>query len=58
MVTVQLRFLGSGGWQPMTLPVSLQAAQTLASAAKQLRLGDEVQISPPTVAPRLIDLRA
>lgn len=58
MVTVQLRFLGGGCWQPMTLPVSLQAAQTLAAAAKQLRLGDQVQISPTAVAQRLVDRRA
>jgi hypothetical protein len=55
MATVQLRFLGDC-WQSMTLAMSPQAAPTLASAAKQLRLGDEVQVSPSTAAPRLVDL--
>jgi len=57
MVTVQLRLLGSGSWQPMTLPVSLQAADTLVAAAKDLKLANQVQISPPPTSQGLIDLR-
>ena len=56
MVTVHLRFLGAG-WQAMTLPVSLQAAQTLASAAKRLQLGDDVKISPCAMLNGTVDLR-
>jgi hypothetical protein len=57
MVTVQLRFLGEACWRAMTLPVTVEAAQTLASAAKQLQLGDDVQISPSLGLSRGVDLR-
>ena len=57
MVTVQLRFLGEACWRAMTLPVSTQAAQTLASVAKVLRLGDQVQISPSLMLSGAVDLR-
>jgi hypothetical protein len=57
MVTVQLRFLGEACWRAMTLPVSSQAAQTLASAAKVLRLGDQVQISPCLLLKGAVDKR-
>ena len=45
MVRVEVRFLGEGHWQSIRLPISVQAAHTLAQAAKVLRLGDEVRIS-------------
>jgi hypothetical protein len=41
----------------MTLPVSPQAAQTLASAAKVLQLGDQVQISPSLMLSGTVSLR-
>jgi hypothetical protein len=41
----------------MTLPVSSQAAQTLASAAKALRLGDQVQVSPTLSLSGAVDLQ-
>jgi hypothetical protein len=41
----------------MTLPVSTQAAQTLASAATVLRLGDQVQISPSLLLQGAVDKR-
>jgi len=56
MVSVNVRFLGEGSWRAMTLPVSTQAAQTLAAAAKQLQLGDVVRISP-AASGRAIDLK-
>jgi hypothetical protein len=57
VVTVQLRFLGEACWRAMTLPVSSQAAQTLASAAKALRLGDQVQIGPSRLPSGAVDLQ-
>jgi hypothetical protein len=41
----------------MTLPISSQAAQTLASAAKALRLGDQLQISPTLLLNGPVDLQ-
>jgi hypothetical protein len=55
MVTVQLRFLGWGCWQPMTLPVSPQVAQTLVAAARGLKLAEQVQISPNSTTQGLVD---
>lgn len=46
MVSVQLRNTGEGIWRPFTLPVTLQLAQTVATAVRTLRLADEVQIAP------------
>jgi hypothetical protein len=57
VVTVQLRFTGEACWRAMTLPVSSQAAQTLASAAKTLQLGDQVQISPTPLLSGVVDLQ-
>ena len=36
MVSVQLRNTGDGLWSTMTLPTSVQVAQTIAGAARQL----------------------
>lgn len=44
MVSVQLRNSGEGTWSRMSLPTSVQVAQTLAGAARQLNLADEVRI--------------
>jgi hypothetical protein len=54
MVSVQLRNTGDGLWSHMTLPMSVQVAQTLAGAAKTLNLADQVRIQPsePAPAPR------
>ena len=46
MVTVQVRFSDEARWRAMTLPVSVQAAQTLAQAAKQLGIADTVAARP------------
>lgn len=46
MVSVQLRNAGQGLWTPLTLPITVQAAQTLASAARALNLADQVRIQP------------
>lgn len=57
MVSVQLRNAGDGLWTPLTLPTSVQAAQTLAAAARQLNLADQVRVAPAKGAAR-IDVRA
>jgi hypothetical protein len=59
MVRVQLRYSGEGLWRPMTLPTSVDVAQTLARAAKTLQIADDVQISPirSVAKPRLLDIR-
>lgn len=60
MVSVQLRNTGSGLWSSMTLPTSVQVAQTIAGAAKQLNLADQVRIQPAAApAPRAggVDVR-
>lgn len=44
MVSVQLRNSGEGTWSRMSLPTSVQVAQTLAGAARQLNLADEIRI--------------
>ena len=46
MVSVQLRNSGDGLWSRMSLPMSVQVAQTLASAARQLNLADQIRIQP------------
>ncbi|WP_337186827.1 hypothetical protein [Phenylobacterium sp.] len=56
MVSVQLRNSGQGLWTALALPVTVQAAQTLAAAAKTLNLADQVRISPSAGAARL-DIR-
>ena len=60
MVSVQLRNTGEGIWRPLTLPVTLQAAHTVAAAARTLQLADQVQIAPsgaPQAGPLKVDLR-
>jgi|GEM_PF-2389623 len=50
-INVYVRDLGDACWRTMTLPVSIQAAVTLASAARTLNLADQVRLNPaaPTV---------
>ena len=57
MVSVQLRNAGQGLWWALTLPTSVQAAQTLAAAARRLDLADQVRIQP-TQGAQTVDLRA
>ena len=52
MVSVELRNSGSGLWTPLTLPTTVQVAQTLATAVKTLNLADQVRIQP--IPPRPI----
>jgi hypothetical protein len=52
MVSVQLRNSGQGLWSAFTLPTSVQAAQTLAAAARALNLADQVRIAPSPPAAR------
>lgn len=50
MVSVQMRNAGEGLWTVLTLPTSVQAAQTVAGAARTLNLADQVRIqasAPP-----------
>ena len=56
MVSVQLRNSGQGIWSAFTLPTSVQAAQTLAAAARTLNLADQVRIAPSSSAAR-VDLK-
>lgn len=51
MVSVQLRNTGNGLWSAMTLPTSVQVAQTIAGAARQLGLADQVRIQPAAAPP-------
>ena len=60
MVSVQMRNSGEGLWTALTLPTSVQAAQTLAGAARTLNLADQVRIqavSAPAPASRSVDLK-
>lgn len=60
MVSVELRNSGEGVWTLMTLPTSVEVAQTLAAAARQLNLADQVRIEPSAPMPppvRGLDLK-
>jgi hypothetical protein len=60
MVSVQLRNSGEGIWSSMSLPMSVQVAQTLAGAARTLNLADQVRIQPseaPPPRPHSVDLK-
>lgn len=56
MVSVQLRNAGQGLWMSLLLPTSVQAAQTLATAARTLDLADQVRIQP-SPSPARLDLK-
>ena len=56
MVSVQLRNSGQGLWTALSLPTSVQAAQTLAAAARQLNLADQIRITPSPGPQRAVDL--
>lgn len=57
MVSVQARFNGEGLWRQITLPLSVQLAQTVAGAAKGLNLGDQVKVIPSIEPARRLDIR-
>jgi len=57
MVSVQLRNSGQGLWTALTLPTSVQAAQTLAAAARTLNLADQVRITPAPTPAQQLDLK-
>lgn len=60
MVSVQMRNAGQGLWTVLTLPTSVQAAQTVAGAVRTLNLADQVRIeaSAPMPSPvRGVDLK-
>lgn len=58
MVSVQLRNSGQGLWTQLSLPTSVQMAQTLAATARQLNLADEIRIQPSaSVAAGKVDVR-
>ena len=58
MVSVQTRFDGEGLWRQVSLPLSIQLAQTVAGAAKTLNLGDQVKVVPALETGRRLDIRA
>lgn len=51
MVSVQMRNAGEGLWTVLTLPTSVQAAQTVAGAARTLNLADQVRIEASAPVP-------
>ena len=57
MVSVQARYNGEGIWRQLTLPLSVQLAQTVAGAAKGLNLGDQVKVVPSGEVGRRLDMR-
>lgn len=57
MVSVQARFNGEGIWRRLTLPLTVQLAQTVAGAAKVLNLGDQVKVVPSGDVGRRLDIR-
>ena len=57
MVSVQLRNSGQGLWMALSLPTSVQAAQTIAAAARTLNLADQVRIAPSGPRPAQVDIK-
>ncbi|MDZ4374411.1 MAG: hypothetical protein U1C74_23715 [Phenylobacterium sp.] len=57
MVSVQLRNSGQGLWTALTLPMTVQAAQTLAAAARTLNLADQVRIAPSSRPAGQLDIK-
>lgn len=57
MVSVQVRNAGQAIWTALTLPTSVQAAQTVATAARTLDIADQVRVQasapPPSVNIRI-----
>lgn len=44
MVSVQMRNVGQAIWTAVTLPTSVQAAQTVAGAVRTLNIADQVRV--------------
>jgi hypothetical protein len=57
MVSVQLRNSGQGLWMALSLPTSVQAAQTIAAAARTLNLADQVRIAPSVPQAAQVDIK-
>lgn len=57
MVSVQLRNSGQGLWTALTLPTSVQAAQTLAATARRLNMADQVRIAPSGSGGQKVDVK-
>ena len=53
MVSVQTRNSGDGLWTTLTLPTSVQVAQTVAGAARTLNLADQVRVQDSVPPPRV-----
>ena len=53
MVSVQTRNSGEGIWTTLTLPTSIQVAQTVAGAARTLNLADHVRVQASVPPPRV-----
>lgn len=53
MVSVQIRNAGQGIWTPVTLPTSVQAAQTVATAVRTLNIADQVRVQASVSAGQL-----
>ena len=53
MVSVQMRNAGQGIWTSVTLPTSVQVAQTVASAVRTLNIADQVRVQASQPAGRL-----
>lgn len=53
MVSVQMRNAGQGIWTSVTLPTSVQVAQTVASAVRTLNIADQVRVQASPLATRL-----
>lgn len=58
LVTVQLRYQGDGLWRSASMPLTSQAAQTVATAARQIKAADEVRIMPSAGLGETLDVRA
>ena len=53
MVSVQVRNAGQAIWTALTLPTSLQAAQTVATAVRTLDIADQVRVQASVTPPRV-----
>ena len=57
MYRVEYRFAGHTVWRAAALPVTLQAAQTIARGVSAPALADEIRVVPSGTA-RTVDVRA
>ncbi|MBX3485189.1 hypothetical protein [Phenylobacterium sp.] len=54
---MQLRNSGQGLWTALSLPTSVQVAQTLAATARQLNMADQVRITPSNGTGGKVDIK-